>query len=217
MNLKKIIILQSVCAMFLVNASAAFAHVTVKPGDVGVGARTNFVVSVPTEGDAPTTQVRLLIPESLKSVRPNVKPGWNIQLVKSGEGEDARVSEIVWSEGSIPAEQRDEFVFNAQAPANETTLQWKAYQTYANGEVVAWDQDPAVVEEYTKKNPPVEGMHDENAPNPFSVTKVVNDLTTESIDMQMPSSDNSVPLLVSVIALAASALSLWIAMQKKKK
>jgi hypothetical protein len=59
------------------------------------------------------------------------------------DGDDDHVSEevkeLIWMNGSIPVGQRDDFVFSAQAPADESTLVWKAYQTYADGTVVAWD------------------------------------------------------------------------------
>jgi uncharacterized protein YcnI len=186
-------------------ALPASAHVVVKPASVGVGERTNFAVSVPTEEDVPTTQVRLVIPEGLRSVRPNVKPGWNIEIKRTGEGEAARVSEIIWSGGQIPAEQRDEFVFSAQAPAAEAKLAWKAYQTYAGGKVVAWDQDPQVVDEYEKNNPAQEGQEeDPDAPRPFSVTTVVDDLAESEQPISLTAGMSGLALVVSVVALAAA-------------
>jgi uncharacterized protein YcnI len=223
MNIKKVAFLPALIMVFLLNAVPAFAHVVVKPSEIGVGARANFVVSVPTEEDVPTIQVRLLIPEGLQSVRPNVKPGWTIEIVKTGEGEEAHVSEIIWSGGSIPAEQRDEFVFSAQAPAEETSLNWKAYQTYAGGMIVAWDKDPKEVEEYTKNNPSMEGDDDHHdAPKPFSVTKVINDLAVSPTPE--PNSNTAVrgieqsnlPMILSVLALAGVGYSLWMQMMKKK-
>ncbi len=205
------------------SAAPALAHVVVRPSEVGVAQRTNFVVSVPTEEDTPTIGLRLLIPEGLQSVRPNVKPGWTIQLKKAGVGEDAKVTEIIWSGGSIPAEQRDEFVFSAQAPAEETSLNWLAYQTYGSGEVVAWDKDAKTVEEYAKNNPHIEGEHDENAPNPFSVTNVRNDLSaapgpgasanTAAVE---GSTQNNLPLILSVLALVGAGVSLWMQTRKKR-
>jgi hypothetical protein len=82
-----------------------------------------------------------------------------------GESEDGdekveRVSEISWTGGNIPAGQRDEFLFSAQAPASSTTIPWKAYQTYADGSVVAWDasakavaDQKKVMDEAMKKDP----------------------------------------------------------------
>ena len=175
--MKKFNLLIILVTLFFISVQTASAHVVVRPNEIGVGSRSNFTVSVPTEKDTSTVQVRLLIPEGVESVRPNVKQGWSIELVKSGERDAARVVEVIWSGGSIPAEQRDEFIFSAQVPGRTTTLQWKAYQTYADGSVIAWDRDPKEVEEYTKNNPVSESGHDEKAPNPFSITKVINDLT----------------------------------------
>lgn len=202
--------------MFFVSAVPAFAHVTVKPGEIGISQRANFVVSVPTEEDNPTVGVRLVIPEGVQSVRPNVKPGWNIQIVKTGEGDSERVSEIIWTGGSIPTDQRDEFVFSAQAPAKESTIAWKAYQTYSDGNVVAWENDPKVVEEYTNKNPMPEGEDDHNTPRPYSETKVINDLTISPTPTETKSSNSNNALTLSIVAIALAAVSLGMQLMKKK-
>ncbi len=226
MNVKKIIISLVFVAIFaLGSVTQASAHVVVKPGEVGVGAYTNFIVSVPTEEDVPTVQVRLVIPEGLKSVRPNVKPGWSIELKKVTNGDIERVSEIIWSGGSIPADQRDEFVFSAQTPAEESTLIWKAYQTYGDGDIVAWENSKDVIDAFEKNNPPKEGEEDNHdAPRPYSETKVINDLVAAAAkgdtmmmndEVKEDSKSFDPALVVSVIALGAALGSLW--MQKKKK
>lgn len=220
----------------LLIAPNAFAHVTVKPTEIGLGARANFVVSVPTEEDVPTTEVRLVIPNGIKSVRPNAKPGWTIEIKRIGEsmkgavlntGQPApdpeTVTEIVWSGGSIPVEMRDEFVFSAQAPSEATSLSWKAYQTYANGEVVAWDADPKTVEDYAKANPTA-GDDDHNAPKPFSVTKVTNDLATNTLapatsgeTVSVKSDGNSsFAIVLSIAAIALAGTSLYLQTKKRK-
>lgn len=226
MNYKKIILsLVFVTVFALGTAAQVSAHVVVRPGEVGVGAYTNFTVSVPTEEDVPTVQVRLVIPEGLKSVRPNVKPGWSIELKKVTSGDTERVSEIIWSGGSIPVDQRDEFVFSAQTPAEESTLVWKAYQTYGDGDIVAWENGKDVIDAFEKNNPPKEGEEDNHdAPRPYSETKVINDLAAsdakdDSMMMNHEGKGDSKSfdpaLVISVIALGAAFGSLW--MQKKKK
>lgn len=120
----------------------ASAHVVVKPAEAQTAAYQQFTVGVPTEGDSPTVKLRLVVPGNIEHVTPDVKPGWTIDTVKEGQGEDAVVKEIIWSGGSVPVGQRDDFEFTAQMPADKTTLQWKAYQTYADGRVVSWDQSP---------------------------------------------------------------------------
>ena len=192
-------------SLFLVSAglllaipAAAMAHVVVKPAEVGVSKFQTFTTGVPNEKDAPTIQVRLVIPEGLNHVSPNVKPGWQIEIKKSGEGEDAKVTEIIWSGGSIPSGFRDEFVFSAQAPKEETSLNWKAYQTYQDGEVVAWDQEPKEGTEESK---------------PYSVTKVIKDLgaTPAPSASKEQGHDNNEDAASANGALALSGLALVVA------
>jgi uncharacterized protein YcnI len=149
----------------------ASAHVVVRPSEVGVGAYQTFLVSVPTEKDIATVGVRLVIPEGLTSVRPNVKPGWSVEIKKSGEGENSKVTELIWTGGTIPKDQRDEFLFSAKTPAGESTLRWDAYQTYEDGSVVSWN---ASAESQPKDHT---GEDDFSSTGPYSETKVVDDLS----------------------------------------
>ncbi|HVZ66668.1 MAG TPA: YcnI family protein [Patescibacteria group bacterium] len=191
--------------VFLTNTTIASAHVVVKPNQVGVGQRLDFVVSVPTEKDNPTVGLKLIVPKELQSVTPNAKPGWNIDVKKTGEGESAMVSEIDWTGGSIPPGQRDEFVFSAQAPANSTTINWKAYQTYEDGTVVSWDQTPntkmsdSQMEEMEKKNL-----------GPYSQTNVINDLSVSPTPAQGKENDqgNNLSLVLSIVAIAMAGFAL---------
>ncbi len=180
------------------NVGVASAHVVVKPAEVGVGAYQTFTTSVPNEKDIPVTAMKLTIPAGLKSVTPTVKPGWTIDEVKDGSGEDAVVKEITWSGGTIPAGQRDDFTFSAQAPAKPTSVQWKAYQTYEDGTVVSWDQAP------TKSD------DDSGDKGPYSVTKVVDDLTqtpaatTATTTKPVSNSRTNLAITLSVVALLFS-------------
>ncbi len=182
----------------------ASAHVTVKPAEVGVGAFQTFTTDVPTEGDFATTNVRLVLPDGLHYVSPNVKTGWQVDVKKTGEGEDAKVTEITWSGGTVPVGLRDEFSFSAQAPSKVTTLQWKAYQTYADGKVVAWDQAPSA------------DSHDEESVKPYSETKVVDDLSAPATEKQDLTAQNraNVAIVLSILALLISLSS---GMLRRKK
>lgn len=210
---------------FSMFVTQVFAHVVVRPNEVGVGAFQTFTVGVPVEKDVPTVGLRLVIPEGVGHVTPNVKQGWTIEIKTEAEGmkgdilntgEEAprRVSEIIWTGGFIPAGQRDEFLFSAQVPAEETTIAWKAYQTYEDGEVVAWDTDPKTISEETEDK---EGDH--AAKQPYSETKIVNDLQViedEAYDPKV-ASNSVLPLTLSIIALAVGGLSLWMHTKKTSK
>lgn len=152
----------------LASPGLAFAHVVVTPNQALTGAYETFTTSVPNEKDSAVTGIRLLIPDSIDSVTPTVKPGWEIRTKKSGD----KITEISWTGGTIAPELRDVFTFSAHMPADAGDIDWRAYQTYADGSVVAWDQTPS------------EGAHHEEDENkgPYSVTTVSSEVreTSES-------------------------------------
>ncbi len=194
----------------------AFAHVVVKPNQTGVAAFQTFTIGVPNEKDMPTVALRLVIPDGLKSVSPNVKPGWKIDVKKAGSDDNAPVTEISWTNGSIPAGQRDDFFFSAQVPSDETSVNWKAYQTYQDGAVVSWDQDPSSLK---NMNDDQKEKLEKQGKGPYSQTKIVNDLkptAANTSNVVAQSSSSNVPTVLSIVAIALSAVSLWMAMQKKK-
>jgi uncharacterized protein YcnI len=176
-----------ITAMLLLTASVTAAHVVVKPNQAGVGSYQTFTVGVPVEKNMPTIGLRLVIPEGLEHVTPNVKPGWVIDVQKAGSDEAARVTQITWKGGKIPAGQRDDFSFSAKVPTGETTIQWKAYQTYSDGSVVAWDGSATST--------------------PFSETKVVNDVV-KATTTSASKSVNSLPITISLVALVFSIIAL---------
>lgn len=200
-----------VCSLSLVSLlvfaiTPAFAHVVVKPSQVGEAATQLFSVSVPNERDTPVIGLRLLIPAGLTAVSPDVKPGWTIEVKKSGTGDTATVTEIDWTGGPIPPDQRDDFVFSAHVPATTTTLDWKAYQTYENGDVVSWDQDPSGMKNMSDAD---KEKLEQQGKGPFSQTSVINDLapTPASQDVQGAQTQSSLSLFLSVAALALSVVA----------
>ena len=153
--------------MMLFFSATVSAHVVISPNEVLTSQRATYAISVPNEHDMPIIGVRLIIPEGLTSVRPFAKVGWNIEVVKTGEGENTNVTEIIWTSagGTVPVDLKDDFQFGAKAPQNPTELQWKAYETYADGMVVAWDQKPSEAEDNL----------------PYSVTKVIDKTDQEVV------------------------------------
>ena len=210
--IKKLATVSISAVSMLFFAVPAFAHVIVYPHQAGIAATQVFDMSVPTEKDNPTVAIKLLIPDGLQEVVPSVKAGWTINVKKNGD----TVTEIDWTGGNIPPEERDDFYFSAQVPAKETTLKWKAYQTYQDGSVVSWDHTPT-------SNP-----DDDSAPPPYSQTKIVNDLTGSNTmngtqqtktdtTTKLSSANVSLPLWLSIIAVIFSFTALRKASCKDKK
>jgi len=202
--LKKQLVKIVVLIIFFSLVGTTSAHVVVKPSEVGVGKFQTFTVGVPVEKESATIGLRLVLPAGLNHVSPNLKPGWNIEIKKSGEGEKTKVNEIVWRGGVIPTGFRDEFIFSAQVPAKTTTINWKAYQTYTDGSVVAWDQD-------LKTN---EANEDFSQSGPYSQTKIIDDLNQQRLANQEKSKLNNF-FLLTIVALIISALNLALQLRKK--
>ena len=186
----------------LSSAGIAAAHVTVKPSDLKTGAFQTFTVGVPNERTTPTTTVKLEIPENLEYVTPTVKPGWTIKTDTHGEGEEKMITAITWTGGQVGVGFRDEFTFSAKVPAQPTEIKWKAYQTYQDGTLVSWDQQPTSEDK--------EG----GTTGPFSVTKVTAETdqdkalkeATNKAQGAQASADTALYTGISSIALALIAV-----------
>ena len=185
--MKKIIatLLGSVSIVLLMPL-AAFAHVVVTPNTAGVSDRVLFTVGVPNEREAAVTSLKLSIPKGVTDVQPDVMAGWKITTTKNGDD----VTAITWT-GDIPVGQRADFEFKAQVPSTAGDVDWKAYQTYADGVVVSWDQAPTSTE-----------ATDTAATGPYSITKVSNDLA------QTPTPIASKPNIQTTLALVVSAAAI---------
>src|SRR5579885_2290964 len=81
--MKKVFI---IVVLGLLAATTASAHVVVKPNTAGIGAFQIFTMGVPSEKNIPTIAVRLLLPDGLNFVTPNVKPGWRVEVKTQATG-----------------------------------------------------------------------------------------------------------------------------------
>lgn len=180
--------------LVLANPVIAFAHVVVSPNEALTGAYETFTTSVPNEKDIPVTGLRLVIPDSVESVTPTVKPGWEIQTKKSGD----RTTEINWTGGMIAPELRDTFTFSAHLSSKAGDINWKAYQTYQDGSVVSWDQKPA--EEHGHDS-------EDESKGPYSTTTVSDSTSEEAVETKNNTASIA-PYIVSILALALSVFAL---------
>lgn len=179
--------------------AVAFAHVVVTPNQANVGQSLLFTISVPNERSSDVTSVKLDIPAGVSAVQPSVQTGWTIAT--SGT---PNVTAVAWT-GDIPVGQRADLTFKAQVPAKAGELHWQAFQTYADGAVVSWDQPPSANE---KDN-------DAATSGPYSITKVADDLTSASdTSSNSDSNKTTLALTLSIIALALSVLAF---LQKRRK
>jgi uncharacterized protein len=122
----------------LLVATPAAAHVTVNPSEAAKGSFAKLTFRVPTErDDASTTKVEIAFPASPKisSVSVKPKPGWTYTVDEAGDA----VAKVTWSGGTIKPGEFDEFdVSMGPLPDDADQIEFKALQTYDDGEVVRW-------------------------------------------------------------------------------
>jgi hypothetical protein len=111
-----------VFGLVLLGGVSASAHVRVSPTDAKAGAKTVYMVTIPTEGKSPTSKVELVLPQgaSLISVDDEGKP-FDIQHPADG------TTVIVWST-EIPPGWAKMFHFTVVNPTGASEIPWKAHQ-----------------------------------------------------------------------------------------
>lgn len=138
--------------------AAAQAHVTLQPKQVPAGGFTRLDVRVPDErDDADTTKVEVKFPPGFAQVLTEAVPGWTIKVAKrplakpvvndDGDKVTDEVDTVTWTgdgkDGKIAPGQFRDFGLSVRLPDKpNTTLTFKALQTYSNGEVVRWIGGP---------------------------------------------------------------------------
>lgn len=143
----------------LLAAAPASAHVTVNPSNATQGGYTKLTFRVPNEKDnATTTTVEVNLPQDTPIASVSVKPipGWTAAAtrskldkpIKSDDGEITEaVTKIVWTANSpdtaIQVGQFQEFDVSVGPLPEVDKIVFKALQTYSDGDVVRWIEEPA--------------------------------------------------------------------------
>ncbi|MGN6149445.1 MAG: YcnI family copper-binding membrane protein [Rhizomicrobium sp.] len=140
----------AIAAGFVLAATSASAHVVLTQTSAkgGSSAVAAFRVTHGCDG-APTTALRIAIPESVVSARPQPKPGWTLSLDRNGD----RVTAITWSGGTLPSDEFDEFSVLLKLPKDAGPLVFPATQTCGKG-VEQWNEIPQAGQNpHALKNP----------------------------------------------------------------
>ncbi|HZO66344.1 MAG TPA: YcnI family protein [Kribbellaceae bacterium] len=166
----------AVLAGVLIGAGAgvgpASAHVTVNPREATQGGFTKLAFRVPNESDtASTTKLEIVIPTDAPIAFISIRPvlGWTAALettklatpVKTHDGEITEaVSKITWTstgaDSAIKTGQFQEFEVSAGPLPEVDQIIFKALQTYSDGTIVRWiDNPPAASGEEPEHPAPV--------------------------------------------------------------
>jgi len=129
---RRVVLLATIAALAL--PTLVFAHAVVYPRESAPGAYEKYVLRVPNEKAVATTRVELRFPSEVRVVSFGDVPGWTLAV----ENDSAkRVVGAVWT-GTLAPQRFVELPFVAANPRADARLVWPVYQTYADGERVAW-------------------------------------------------------------------------------
>jgi periplasmic copper chaperone A len=136
-------------------ASPASAHVTVNPKEAVQGGYAKVAFRVPNEKDTANTvklEVRLPADKPVGSVSLRPAAGWTAQTQKSkpikvhGADLNEAITTIIWTadaNSAIKPGQFQEFEVSLGPLPETDTMVFKALQTYSDGDVVRWIDEPA--------------------------------------------------------------------------
>lgn len=149
-------------ALTLGLAGPAAAHVTVNPSTAVQGGWTKVSFRVPNETDsADTVKVEVNLPTATPIASVSLKPltGWTAATettklatpIKTDDGEITEaVTKITWTAGAgaaIKPHQFQEFDVSLGPLPTTDQVVFKALQTYSNGDIVRWIDEPAAGQE----------------------------------------------------------------------
>jgi uncharacterized protein YcnI len=164
------VVMAGAAALVFAIAGAASAHVTVNPGTATQGDYTKVSFRVPTESDtASTTKLEVNLPTDTPIASVSIKPlpGWTAKTttsklaapIKSDDGDITQaVSKIEWtaSGGSeIKPGYFQEFDVSMGPLPKTSQLVFKALQTYSDGTIVRWIDEPTTDGSEPEKPAPV--------------------------------------------------------------
>lgn len=115
-------------AAVLAVAPPAGAHVSPSPSEAAAGAYqvVRFGVGHGCDGAA-TTSLRIEVPETVPSARPQPKAGWSLQIEPRRDAAHG-VAAVTWT-GLLPADEFEEFVIQFKLPDAPGVLYFPTVQT----------------------------------------------------------------------------------------
>ncbi|MEU4925287.1 YcnI family protein [Streptomyces yokosukanensis] len=206
----------------LLAAGAAFAHVTVHPDSYAEGATDGVLTfRVPNEEDtASTTKVQVFLPTDHPVLGVLVHPqdGWTAKVtttklktpVKTDDGTITEAaSEITFSGGKIGAGQYEDFdVAFGQLPDNTDRLVFKTLQTYSDGKVVRWIEEPTGGDEPENPAPVLKLTSGDASAAPAPAKTAAATTTAADASDSTARGLGIAGLVVGVLGLAAAAFAL---------
>ena len=209
-------------------AAPASAHVTVNPNTASKGGFAKLTFRVPTEKDnASTVKLDDAFPTDHPLAFVSVKPhaGWTAKVqmmhlatpIKSDDGDVTDVvSQITWTadtpDAGIKPGYFDEFdVSVGPLPTNADALQFKAVQTYSDGDTVRWIEDRVAGGAEPQHPAPTLTLTAANASNATAATPAATSTTKTTSD-----SGKGLAIAALIVAIIAAVIAVIAAARKPR-
>lgn len=139
-------------AALAVNVGVASAHISVLPAEAPAGSYYHGTFSVPhgCDGSA-TVAIRIKIPDGVLSVKPQMKPGWTVEIKKKplaaplptmhGKTITETADEVSWRGGPLPDSLYDTFGIIMKLPETAAPVYFPIVQECEKG-VHRWIEIP---------------------------------------------------------------------------
>jgi periplasmic copper chaperone A len=147
-------------------AAPVRAHVTLDTSQAPALGYVRLAVRVPHGCDgAPTTAIRLQIPDGVTAVKPQRKPGWDLQVMTApeapaggGHETSSAVREVLWRAEpgqALPDAFYEEFILRVRMPdAAGQTIWFPFVQECEGGKVSRWIEKPTEGQTYEQLRTP---------------------------------------------------------------
>jgi periplasmic copper chaperone A len=195
-------------------AVPASAHVTISPNTAAQGSETKLTFNMPAEEDnANAVKLEIDIPTNNPIANVSIEPkiGWtytveNTPLAQPITTDDGTVtqaiSKITWTatNGGLKPGEFDEFDISAgPLPDNTNQIEFKALQTYSNGDIVRWIDDT-----------PVNGPEPDHPAPVLKLTPATSGSTSASANYAKKSATNTA-LTIGLVGLVVGVVALIVA------
>lgn len=127
----------------LITAPGASAHASVQAygGSYTAGSYGQMFIRIPhsCSAESPTTKIEVNLPAEFTAIKPQQKAAWNTFAKVNTEG----TTTVTWDNGSLPNNLFDDFGISVKFPSTAGKYYIPVVQTCADGDSVAWIEQPA--------------------------------------------------------------------------
>ena len=195
----------------------ASAHVHASSDDA---VRAGFAVvtfQVPNESTkgAATTALTVNLP-NLTSVQAETKPGWTTKLDRDSAA--GTVRSVTWTaapKGGIPVDQFELFRISMKLPDTDT-VSFPTTQTYADGSVVKWDQQPQPGGAEPSNPAPMLTLTDSTSPPPAQHSHSTSTAATPPPDQKSRAAADNTARIIGGVALLFGAVGIGLALVARR-